>query len=194
MPVFSFLFFTLFSSHNANQEHKDGLINSNMCITNLVTLAIQCVQFVPKTTNWIIKIISQRVPTTSRHVDLIFILFRQILSRGQMPVLESQHHSPWTVLVLKVIYYQYQNCILDCITNYCTNGNFTHEPRTVTMKLWEPPKKCPKADLRHLQNHVVWPQILKFSIYMKPYVTGPSTKCYFNEFLFMRALTHDKIE
>jgi hypothetical protein len=28
----------------------------------------------------------------------------------------------------------------------------------------------------------------------KPCVTGPSTKCYFIEFLFMRVLTHDKIE
>jgi hypothetical protein len=29
---------------------------------------------------------------------------------------------------------------------------------------------------------------------VKSYVTGPSTKCYFNECLFMRVLTHDKIE
>ena len=29
---------------------------------------------------------------------------------------------------------------------------------------------------------------------VKPYVTGPSTKCYLNEFLFMPVLTHDKIE
>ena len=36
---------------------------------------------------------------------------------------------------------------------------------------------------------VTYPQV-----YVKPYVTGPSTKCYFNEFLFMRILTHDKIE
>ena len=28
---------------------------------------------------------------------------------------------------------------------------------------------------------------------VKSYVTEPSTKCYFNGFLFMRILTHDKI-
>ena len=57
-------------------------------------------------------------------------------------------------------------------------GHFTHEPRAMTMKLWEPERKCPKAIPRHLQNHVVWSRILKCSV--KSYVTGPSTKCYFN--------------
>ena len=33
---------------------------------------------------------------------------------------------------------------------------------------------------------------LKCSV--KPCVTKPSTKCYFNEFLFMQVLMHDKIE
>jgi hypothetical protein len=65
---FSFLFFTLFSSENANQEHKDRLINNNMCVANLVTLAIQCVQFVPKTINLNKQNYITRVPTTSRHV------------------------------------------------------------------------------------------------------------------------------
>ena len=61
------------------------------------------------------------------------------------------------------------------------------------MELWEPKRKCPKAAPTHLHNHVVvWSRILEFSV--KPYVTGPSTKCHFNEFLFMRVLTHDKIE
>ena len=64
--------------------------------------------------------------------------------------------------------------------------------RPVTMKLWEPKRKCPKAVQRHLRNHVVWSWTLKCSA--KPYVTGPSTKCYFNGFLFMRVLTHDKVE
>ena len=71
-------------------------------------------------------------------------------------------------------------------------GHFTHDPRAVTMKLWEPKRKCPKAVLSHLQNHVVWSQTLKCSV--KLYVTMPSTKCYYNEFLFMRILTHDTIE
>ena len=51
---------------------------------------------------------------------------------------------------------------------------------------WE----CLKAIPRHFQNHVVWSWILKCSV--KSYVTGPSSKCYFNECLFMRVLTHDK--
>jgi hypothetical protein len=73
-----------------------------------------------------------------------------------------------------------------------TQGHFTHEPRAVTLKLWEPKRKGPKAVATHLQNHVVvWSQTLKCSV--KPYVIGPSTKCYFNEFLFMWVLTHDKL-
>ena len=73
-----------------------------------------------------------------------------------------------------------------------TKNHFTDEPRDMTMKLWEPKGKCPKVVPTHLQHHVVWPRILKCSV--KPNVTGPSTKCYFNECLFMRVLTHDKIE
>ena len=58
------------------------------------------------------------------------------------------------------------------------------------MKLWEPKRKCPKAVPIHLQNHVVWSRALKCSV--KAYVIGSSTKCYFNEFLFTQAFTHDK--
>ena len=71
-------------------------------------------------------------------------------------------------------------------------GPFTHEPRVVAMKFWEPKRNCLEAVPTHLQNHVVWSRSLKCSV--KPYVTGPSTKCFFNEFLFMRVLVHDKIE
>ena len=67
-------------------------------------------------------------------------------------------------------------------------GHFTHEPQAVTMKLWEPQKKCPKAVPTHLYNHVVWSQTLKCSV--KSYVTKPSIKYYINQFLFMRVLTH----
>ena len=70
-------------------------------------------------------------------------------------------------------------------------GHFTHEPRAMTMKLWEPKRKCPKAVPRHLQNHVVWSRTLKCSV--MSYVIGPSIKCYFNDFLFMWVLVHDKI-
>ena len=45
-----------------------------------------------------------------------------------------------------------------------------------------PPKSCT----------IVWSWTLKCSV--KSDVTGPPTKCYFNEFPFMRVLTHDKIE
>ena len=42
-----------------------------------------------------------------------------------------------------------------------------------------PPKSCT----------VVWSRILKYNV--KSYATRPSTQCYFNEFIFMRVLTHD---
>ena len=69
-------------------------------------------------------------------------------------------------------------------------GHFTHEPRAMTMKLWESKRKCPKAVPTHLPNHVVWLQTLKCS--MNLYVIGSLTKCYFNEFSFMQVLTDDK--
>ena len=73
-----------------------------------------------------------------------------------------------------------------------SEGHFTHEPRAVTMQLWESTRKWPEAVPTHLRNHVVWSRALKCSV--KPYVTRPSTKCYFNEFLFIWVLTYDKIE
>jgi hypothetical protein len=72
-----------------------------------------------------------------------------------------------------------------------TKGHFTHEPRAVTVWLWEPRRKCPMAVPTRLQDHVVWSQTLKRT--MKSYVTGPSTKCYVDEFPFMRAITHDEM-
>ena len=53
-------------------------------------------------------------------------------------------------------------------------------------------EKCPKAVPTHLHNHVVWSRTLQSSV--KSYVTGPSIKCYFHEFLFMWVLTHGRIE
>ena len=54
-------------------------------------------------------------------------------------------------------------------------------------------KKVSKGHLNtHLQNHVLWSRTLKCTV--KSYVTAPSTKCYFNEFLTMQVLTHEKIE
>ena len=58
--------------------------------------------------------------------------------------------------------------------------------------LWEPKRKCPKAIPTHLQHHVVWSRTLECIV--KSCVTGFSIECYFNEFLFMQVLTHDKIE
>ena len=49
-----------------------------------------------------------------------------------------------------------------------SKGHFAHEPGAVTMRLWEPKWKCPKAVLRYLQNHVVWSRTLKCSV--KSYV------------------------
>ena len=62
-------------------------------------------------------------------------------------------------------------------------GHFAHEPRFVTMKMWEPKRNCPKAVPWHFLNHVVWSWTLKCSV--KSCVTGPSTRCHFNELLFM---------
>ena len=73
-----------------------------------------------------------------------------------------------------------------------TYGYLTHKPRAVTMKLWEPKRKCPKAVPRHLQTHAMWSRTLQCNV--KSYVTGPSTKCYFNECQGTQVLTHDKIE
>ena len=62
----------------------------------------------------------------------------------------------------------------------------------VTVNLWEPKRKCPKAVPRHLQLHAVWSQALECSV--KSYVTGLSTKCYVIEFLYMWVLTCDKVK
>ena len=57
---------------------------------------------------------------------------------------------------------------------------------------YESPKESIQRPSQHIpQIHVVWSQTLECSV--KAYVAGPSTKCYFNEILFMRVLTHDKI-
>jgi hypothetical protein len=61
--------------------------------------------------------------------------------------------------------------------------------RARTMRLWQPKRQCVKVVPRHFQNHVVWSRTLKCT--MKSYVTGPSTKCNFDEFLFMWVLTYD---
>ena len=61
-------------------------------------------------------------------------------------------------------------------------------PRAETMKLWEPRRKCPKAILTHLQNHVVWSRILKCN--WKSYVTKPSTKYYKLQWISIHAGPH----
>ena len=74
-------------------------------------------------------------------------------------------------------------------------GHFTHEPRAtsrdheivITQK--KVSKGCPKTSPKscsvcHGSSSVVWSHMW----------LGASTKCYFNEFLFMQVLTHDKIE
>jgi hypothetical protein len=64
----------------------------------------------------------------------------------------------------------------------------SQEPRPWNCE--SPKEKCPMVVPRDLQNHVVWSWILKCSV--EWYVTEPSTKCYFDDFLFMWILTHDK--
>ena len=87
---------------------------------------------------------------------------------------------------------QYLHIGVNLANSMQTKGPFTHNPKAVTMRLRQPKKKCWKAIPRHLQNHVVRSRTLKRSV--KSYVTGPSIKCHFNRFLFMRVLKHDKIE
>jgi hypothetical protein len=53
-------------------------------------------------------------------------------------------------------------------------------------------EKMSKGRPKHLQNHLVRSRALKRSV--KSYVAEPSTKCYFDECLFMRVLVHDKIK
>ena len=53
-------------------------------------------------------------------------------------------------------------------------------------------KKVSKGHPTHLRNHVVWSQTLNCNV--KSYVIGSSTKCYFNEFVFMQVLIHEKIK
>ena len=44
-----------------------------------------------------------------------------------------------------------------CSSCWCLpNGYFIHEPRAVTIKLWELKRKCLKAVPNHFQNHVMW--------------------------------------
>ena len=69
-------------------------------------------------------------------------------------------------------------------------GHFTHETRAVTMKLWEPKRKCPEAIPIHLQNHVVWSPTLHYSV--KSCMLGFSTICYFDKILFTHILAYDK--
>jgi hypothetical protein len=67
-----------------------------------------------------------------------------------------------------------------------------------SQELWPWSCENPKESVQRLSwctshNHVVvWSRALKCSV--KSYVPWPSTKCYFDGFLFMWVLTHDKIE
>ena len=80
----------------------------------------------------------------------------------------------------------------DLTTRYCafqvTKDHLAHKPRAVTMKLWQQKWKCPKAIWRQIQNHRARSRTLKCSV--TSYGTRPSTKCYFNKLLFMRASSH----
>ena len=73
-----------------------------------------------------------------------------------------------------------------CTKLHLAEGPLTHEPRAVTMKLWEPKQKCPKAVPTHLQTHVcghrssgvvwshMWPGPQSNAISMKFYSCGSS--------------------
>ena len=71
--------------------------------------------------------------------------------------------------------------------------HFMHEPKSRDREIVRAKTMCPKATVpTHLPNHVVWSRALKCSV--KSHVTGYQTKGYFDEFLFMRVLTRDRIE
>jgi hypothetical protein len=78
------------------------------------------------------------------------------------------------------------------VTNQCHNrvkqkwgkGHFAHDPRAVTMKLWEPKRKCPMATVpTQVQTHVVvWSRTSKCRLKNicdpGPQLTAISTKFY----------------
>ena len=75
---------------------------------------------------------------------------------------------------------------------YCKQGSLHTRTKSRDLEIVRTRKKCPNAVPTHLHRHVVGSQILKCSV--KLYVAMPSTKCYFNEYLFMWALTHNTTE
>ena len=132
-----------------------------------------------------------------QHKFCCVILIGRILTRNQITPTyvswsslgwaeQSQHIlSPFSIpsfqsvkLVLQEFLYFHQNRLQEYIHGNLGNlstslkGHFTHEPRAVTMNLWEPKRKCPKVILTHLQNHVVWSRILKCSVW-NPMWPGP---------------------
>ena len=103
----------------------------------------------------------------------------ETLSPPQFFFLPRSHKKRWVNIWVLVTLHHGSQLVLSNTTKISdTKGHFTHKPRFVTRKLWEPKRVCPKAVPRHLQTRVVWSQILKCSA--KSYVTRPSTKCYFN--------------
>ena len=97
------------------------------------------------------------------------------------------HHQPTNRQSHKFNFGKASNSIesLHCLCNVRATSHKSQEP-------W-PWNVSPKESVqRPSQNNVVWLWILKCSV--KPYVTGPSTKCYFNECLFTWVLTHAKIK
>jgi hypothetical protein len=64
--------------------------------------------------------------------------------------------------------------ILKCsVKSYVTKPSTKccfHEPRVVTMRLWEPKRKHSKAIPTHFQNHILWSRTLECSV---------KAKCYF---------------
>ena len=69
------------------------------------------------------------------------------------------------------------------------HAHFTHKPRAIRDHgIVTTQKKVSKGRPKTPQTHVLWSRTLKCSV--KLYVTGPSTKCYSDEFLFMWVLAH----
>jgi hypothetical protein len=70
---------------------------------------------------------------------------------------------------------------------FTTLGSLHTQAKSRDHEIVRAQKKVSKCHPKTPPKYVVWSWILKCSV--KSYVLGPSTKYYFNEFLFMQVLT-----
>ena len=120
--------------------------------------------------------------------------------------LRFQFGSAFWRFVLREVYFEGPNCVwralktsilnIDCQEeNEVLCRATSHEPRAMTVKLWGPQRKCPKAIPTHLQNHAVWSRILNqmlfqyISIHMEIHINSKKNLGIFN----MRRKIHEQL-